>query len=86
MDQTRQRARRYLRADDEHGCFDACGGCVDLYIDLVMRATGSLEQAGAKCRFCGKNTAVVQLLQTRAADEGMTAIATCNACKKRYTV
>ncbi len=86
MKRARQVATRHLCAEDEQKCANACRGDLDVYIDEVMQLMGSNEQRGSKCRYCGKHTAVVKMLQTRSADEGMSALASCTSCKRRYTV
>ena len=86
MQAARCGALRYLSANAEERCFSDSRGNLDRYIDNVMQACGSRNTSGAFCKHCKQQTLIVKLLQTRSADEGMTAIGTCSRCRKQYRI
>lgn len=50
-------------------------------LDAYINAACSEPEAGMMCNRCKKKTVFIELKQTRSADEGMTAYATCSECK-----
>ena len=52
-------------------------------LDEYIHAACSDTQRGIQCTACQRNTCSVQLLQTRSADEGMTAYLSCSSCSHR---
>lgn len=52
---------------------------LDAYINEACEVPGR----GLLCRNCKSNDAVIELLQTRSADEGMTAFIVCSRCRHR---
>ena len=78
-----QRAREICRAefghDKEKRLWDTHGHDLDEYI----HAACSAEKDGLWCARCKQNTAVIEMLQTRSADEGMTAFLVCQLCRAR---
>lgn len=81
MDTARQRALRYLSKSEEQAAYNRADGHLDRYIDIICN-----ESTGGRCPHCQANAVTVELRQLRSADEGMTALATCGACGKRWTV
>lgn len=53
--------------------------------DAYCNAAVQAPEAGLVCPACKQNTAAIELLQTRSADEGMTAYIVCQSCSYRRT-
>ena len=81
MEATRKRALRYLSKTDEQAAYSRSGGHLDRYIDILCN-----ESTGGRCPHCHASAVRVELRQLRSADEGMTALAECGACARRWTV
>ena len=80
---------KYLDCDAEQRIFTKCQGDVDSYIKDVLLAMYDHQNAqGGVCKYCKQKTVTIALLQTRSADEGMTAHATCTnpKCGRKWTV
>ena len=89
MDHAREKARRHLGIQTEHTIHAKSGGDIDEYIKLTLLSVfGENASQGAMCKFCKQKTVTITLLQTRSADEGMTAHSTCHnpKCGKKWTV
>lgn len=57
---------------------------LDQYIHHACKLQA--DSKGLQCWGCASQSVVVQMLQTRSADEGMTAFLVCLACKRRKQV
>ena len=57
---------------------------IDKYIHHACKLQAGSN--GLQCWGCSSQSVVVQMLQTRSADEGMTAFLVCLACKRRKKV
>ena len=79
MQHAREVCRNELGVKKEQSLWDAYGKDLDEYI----YAACSAETEGLWCAACKRHTAVVEMLQTRSADEGMTAFLVCQRCKAR---
>ena len=65
------------------------GSNLEEYIQLALHAKFPDEAVnGAVCKHCHKKSVTIALIQTRSADEGMTAKATCHnpKCARTWTV
>ena len=70
-----------LRGSEQEAALHAeYGSDLDEYI--YQACCGTATQ-GLRCKKCRKLACTVQLLQTRSADEGMTAYLVCSACRHR---
>ncbi len=79
MQQARDVYRRLHGAEVEQKLFEKYGDDMDEYIHLACSNT----DRGIQCVQCKEMAGVVQLLQTRSADEGMTAYVVCTKCQYR---
>ena len=84
MDFVRCTAMKKIGTDEEQRVFSRSNSNMDLYIELACNAAFASNPTGGKCPRCKQRTVTVELVQTRAADEGMTAIATCQSCKHTW--
>ena len=70
---------------NEQQLFNEHGNDVDCYVYEVLKSVFVKdENTGAKCAKCDKFAVVIQLKQTRSADEGMTAIGHCTNCGHKW--
>ena len=78
-----QHARNVLReaVGDEREAEIYSMHCNDF--DAYCHAAGQVPDAGLVCPGCKRKTAAIELLQTRSADEGMTAYIVCQSCGHR---
>lgn len=83
MDHARHVLREHAGAEHEQKTYAAHASDLDAYINAACEAPTS----GLKCSRCKQHQAVVELLQTRSADEGMTAFVVCGACgyRRKFT-
>ena len=79
MEHARNVCRMYRGVDAEARLYQEHGYDIDKYIDAV----GKEPSKGLMCKKCNKNTAAIELYQTRSADEGMTAYIVCSACRHK---
>lgn len=89
MDRARQVTSAECGTKQEAQIFALSGNNLEEYIQTALQARfPSSAKNGALCKHCGKNSVTVALMQTRSADEGMTAHATCHnpACGRKWTV
>ena len=89
MQNARKVASRHLSDQTELKIHETHGNNLDLYVQAVLtHIYGETEKDGALCKHCNQRTVTIQLVQTRSADEGMTAKATCTnpQCGKNWTV
>jgi len=57
-----------------------------LDLDEYIHAACSTKKRGLLCKACKRNTCAIIMLQTRSADEGMTAYLSCSACSHRARI
>lgn len=79
MEQARDICRSVHGADKESVLHAQYGADLDEYVYHACSA----ELDGMLCTKCHANSAVVEMLQTRSADEGMTAFVVCQKCHHR---
>lgn len=82
MEHARNVYRLHVDATKENEVFNESGGDLDKYVYLAC----SSKERGCKCRKCGRNTCKIEMLQTRSADEGMSAVECCSYCKTRKII
>lgn len=77
---------RYLSRDREGECYAACSGSLDAYIQGVLDACAPPggTGVGGLCPHCSARAVRIDLRQLRSGDEGMTALAHCSACDRRW--
>ena len=78
-------AADHLGASIEAGLHARYGADLDEYIHRVVTYVPDSGLAIA-CPSCHVKAVTVVMKQTRSADEGMSAIATCAACHYKYTL
>ena len=81
MQQARHICRETRGHEIEAQLWQAHGKDLDEYIYHACGADGAA--AGLRCHRCGQDRATIEMLQTRSADEGMTAFLVCSACLHR---
>lgn len=79
MDHARDICREQVGAARELSIHDRHADDLDAYINAACEQPA----AGICCRKCKQDDAVIELMQTRSADEGMTACLVCRACGYR---
>jgi len=79
MQQARDIYRQLYGMEAERKLFETHGDDMDKYIHLACSET----DRGIRCTQCNEMTGIVELLQTRSADEGMTAYVVCTKCEYR---
>ena len=79
MDHARNVLREHAGDEHERKTHLAHPSDLDAYINAACEA----PTGGLKCSKCKQYRAVIELLQTRSADEGMTAFVVCRACGHR---
>ena len=75
--------------DTEAEIHNASGNCLEEYIQMALMAKfPNADANGAVCKYCHKKSVTIALIQTRSADEGMTAKARCHnpKCARTWTV
>lgn len=81
----RERAVLLVGAVRETQIFEKFGHAKWSYMhEIIKEKHFKNAQDGLQCRFCGETGAYITMKQTRSADEGMTAIATCPTCGKSW--
>jgi len=68
----------------ESQMWEAHGDDIDAYINAVCSGVASAE--GIACPKCKSTSTRVDMLQTRSADEGMSAFLVCTACSFKSTL
>ena len=88
-----EHARRVTSSECGHDTdteiHNAAGDSLEEYIKLALMAKfPNTVDNGAVCKYCHKKSVTIALIQTRSADEGMTARATCHnpRCARTWTV
>ena len=66
--------------EKEQDLYARYGSDIDEYIEISLQQQ---QTSGLLCRACTSKHCTIQLLQTRAADEGMTAYIVCPDCGAR---
>ena len=79
MEHARRVLQQHIGTEEEEKVYQQCAHDLDEYIEVAC----SERANGLWCSRCKQNTAVVELLQTRSADEGMTAYLVCHKCNWR---
>jgi DNA-directed RNA polymerase subunit M/transcription elongation factor TFIIS len=82
MENARRVCKSIVGEQAEQTLFEQHGHDVDEYIDRAC----SRPADGLRCAHCKTNSGRVEMLQTRAADEGMTAFFVCGKCGLRRTL
>ena len=80
MDHARNICREHAGEAREHSIYTEHQGDLDAYVNAACEQPAT---SGMRCRKCAKDNAVIELLQTRSADEGMTAFLVCRSCHHR---
>ena len=89
MDHARQMTSAECGEAMEAEIYASAGNNLEEYIQTALQTRfASTTSNGALCKFCHKKSATIALMQTRSADEGMTAHATCHnpRCGRKWTV
>ena len=81
MDCARAVLQQEIGTDKERELFRVHGNDVDAYINAACAHADD----GMQCPSCKATTARIEMLQTRSADEGMTAFIVCTSCQYRAT-
>ena len=84
MESLRRAAINQIGKSKEQEVFLKSQSNRDMYIELACNAAFPMQSTGGKCPRCHEHAVSVELVQKRAADEGMTAVATCEACGHTY--
>ena len=79
MELARDVFRKYAGHETERTLYEQYPDDVDEYINAAC----SDREDGRLCSRCSKKSVVIELRQTRSADEGMTAYLVCQSCKYR---
>ena len=79
MDHARHVLREYAGKEREQQIYLAHCNDLDAYINAACEA----PVQGLQCSRCKQYHAAIELLQTRSADEGMTAFVVCSTCGHR---
>ena len=82
MENARRVCKGMVGKQAEETLFEKHGSDADEYIDRAC----SRPSAGLRCGRCKENSGRVEMLQTRSADEGMTAFFVCGKCGLRRTL
>ena len=85
MDRARRVATEHLGAFTESKIHSRYGADLDEYIHRVATHTPD-DGLAIECPMCRVRAVTVVMKQTRSADEGMSAIATCAECHYKYTL
>ena len=80
MQTARNVFREHVGAEREAEVFKQHAHDLDSYIEAAC----SEPTKGLLCKKCKKHSVIIELKQTRSADEGMTAYAKCLACYHQY--
>ena len=81
MQQARNICRHVHGVDKEASLHAQYGADLDEYVYHACNEAGG--GGGILCKQCKTNSAVVEMLQTRSGDEGMTAFVVCQKCRHR---
>ena len=84
MQNARDVCRSLYGNDAESALWSQHGHDLDEYIHFA--ACKQLQETGLQCPKCNLQTAIVETLQTRSADEGMSAFIVCKVCKYRNKI
>jgi len=79
MENARRVCKDIVGEQAEETLFEQHGHDVDEYIDRACNRPAD----GMRCAQCKTNSGRVEMLQTRSADEGMTAFFVCSKCGLR---
>ena len=83
MDHVRHMCTSLHGQQKEQELFDQYGQDMDEYIEQTLNAQEEQGLQGLLCKSCKRYSCTIQLLQTRSADEGMTAFIVCGKCQFR---
>ena len=80
MDHVRRMCKSLHGMQKEKELFLQYGHDMDEYIEMALKQQ---ETGGLLCKKCNKLSCTIELMQTRSADEGMTAFVVCACCQHR---
>lgn len=84
MQLARDVCRQLYGPDQELKLWETYGADANEYIHHACSTDRHAD--GLECPYCHARTAVVEMLQTRSADEGMSAFLACKTCHKRKQI